>query len=253
MENHPWLQHYPKAIPTTINPDRYKSLVHLFEECFERYRGLPMYENMGKMMTYQEVDRMAKALAAYLQKYTSLQPGDHIALQLPNLLQYPIALLGILRAGMVVVNVNPLYTSYEMKHQLQDSEAKAIIILANFAHNLEQILSRTAIQTVIITKVGDMLNSLKGKVVNFAVEYVKRLIPRYHLPKAIAWKKILQIGQQTHFRRISPGHNQPAFIQYTGGTTGVPKGAVLTHRNIVANIEQMTTFMRTRLEEKKEI
>ncbi len=253
MENYPWLQHYPQAVSPTIDPDRYESLVSLFEECFERYHSLPMYENMGKVVTYDDVEKLSKAFAAYLQKYTELQPGDHIAIQLPNLLQYPIALLGILRAGMVVVNVNPLYTSYEMEHQLQDSEAKAIVLLANFAHNLEKILPKTAIKKIIITKVGDVLNRFKGPIVNFAVKHVKRLIPRYSLPQAIAWKQALEAGSRTNFNRVSPRNDQPAFLQYTGGTTGISKGAVLTHRNMVANIEQMTACMRVKLQEKKEI
>lgn len=253
MANYPWLQHYPRAVPTTIDPDRYQSLVNFFEECFERYHTLPMYENMGKVLTYLEVNKLSKAFAAYLQKHTHLQSGDHIAIQLPNLLQYPIALLGILRAGMVVVNVNPLYTSYEMEHQLQDSKAKAIILLTNFAHKLEKILSKTVIQTIITTEIGDMLGKLKGPWVNFAVKHIRRMVPRYDLPQAIAWKKMLQAGRQTTFHSVSPSHDQPAFIQYTGGTTGVSKGAVLTHRNIVSNIEQMTTCMRVKLQEKEEV
>jgi long-chain acyl-CoA synthetase len=253
MKNNPWLQHYPQAIPATINPDRYESLVSLFEECFERYHNLPMYENMGRVLTYLEVNKLSTAFAAYLQKYTNLQPGDHIAIQLPNLLQYPIALLGILRAGMVVVNVNPLYTSYEMAHQLQDAKAKAIILLTNFAHKLEGILSKTAIQTIITTEIGDMLGRLKGPLVNFAVKHIKRMVSRYDLPQAIPWKKVLQAGRQTSFHRVSPSSDQTSFIQYTGGTTGVSKGAVLTHRNIVSNVEQMTAYMRVMLQEKKEI
>ncbi|MFM2428407.1 MAG: hypothetical protein RL012_291 [Bacteroidota bacterium] len=253
MENYPWLQHYPQAVSTTIDPGRYQSLVSFFEECFEKYQRLPMFENMGRVITYREVDNLSKAFTAYLQKYTSLQPGNHIAIQLPNLLQYPIALLGILRAGMVVVNINPLYTSYEMEHQLQDSKAKAIVLLANFARNLEKILSKTAIQTTIITEVGDMLGKLKGPLVNFSVKHMRQLVPRYDLPQAIAWKEVLRTGQQTSFHRVSPQSDQTAFLQYTGGTTGVSKGAVLTHRNIVANIEQMTSCMRVKLQEKKEI
>ncbi|MHA7877873.1 MAG: AMP-binding protein [Bacteroidota bacterium] len=253
MENYPWLQHYPKAVSATIDPDRYESLVHLFEVCFARYRDLPMYENMGKILSYSEVDQLSKAFAAYLQEHTSLQPGDHIAIQLPNLLQYPIALLGALRAGMVVVNVNPLYTAHEMEHQLRDAKVKAIVLLANFAHKLEKIIVNTTIQTIIVTEVGDMLGGLKGALVNFIVKHAKQMVPRYDLAQTIAWKKLMRLGKRAHFQRISPKKSQTAFLQYTGGTTGVSKGAVLTHRNILANIEQMTTCMRVKLQEEKEI
>jgi long-chain acyl-CoA synthetase len=253
MENYPWLQHYPRAVAPTIDPDRYESLVSLFEECFERYHSLPMYENMGKVVSYSDVEKLSSAFAAYLQRHTHLQPGDHIAIQLPNLLQYPIALLGILRAGMVVVNVNPLYTSYEMEQQLRDSKTKAIVLLANFAHKLEKILSKTALQKVIITEIGDMLGKLKGPLVNFSVRHVKRLVPRYNLPQTIAWKQALQVGSRTKFDRVRPRSEQAAFLQYTGGTTGISKGAVLTHRNMVANVEQMVVCMRVKLQEKKEI
>ena len=253
MEKHPWWQHYPQVVSHTIGLDRYESLLDFFEECFERYHGLPMYENMGKVLTYSEVDQLSKAFAAYLQQEAHLKVGDHVAIQLPNLLQYPIALLGILRAGMVVVNVNPLYTSYEMEYQLRDSEAKAIILLDNFTHKLEKILSKTIIQTVIITKIGDMLGGLKGPLVNFAVKHIKRLVPHYDLPHAVAWRKALQIGQRATFHRVDLRSDHTAFLQYTGGTTGVSKGAVLTHRNILANIEQMTACMRVQMQEKQEI
>lgn len=253
MKKQPWLSHYPEAVPPTVDPDGYGSLVSLLEDTFARYRSLPMCENMGQVLTYEEVDKLSQAFAAYLQRHTNLQPGDHVALQLPNLLQYPVALLGILRAGMVVVNVNPLYTPYEMEHQLRDAGAKAIVLLANFAHNLEGILPQTALQTVIVTEVGDMLGGLKGTLVNFAVRHVKRLVPRYNLPQAIAWKQVLRAGQQASFHRVSPDSEQTAFLQYTGGTTGVSKGAVLTHRNIVANVAQMKACMRVTLQERKEV
>ena len=253
MEEHPWLSHYLQAVPSTINPDSYESLVALFEAAFERYHSLPMYENLGKVLTYQEVNTLSQSFAAYLQHHTGLKPGDHVAIQLPNLLQYPVALLGILRAGMVVVNVNPLYTPHEMAHQLCDASAKAIVILANFAQNLEQILPQTALQTVIITEIGDMLDWPKGPLVSWSVKHIKRLVPRYRLPQAIAWKQVIQKGQQARFHRVHPHSDQAAFLQYTGGTTGVSKGAVLTHRNIVANIMQMTVCMRVKLQEREEV
>ena len=253
MKSYPWQSHYPPSVPYTINPDRYPSIVSFIEESFRRYHDLPMCENMGKQMTYGEVDQLSKAFAAYLQNNTSLQPGDRVAIQLPNLLQYPIALLGVLRAGMVVVNINPLYTHYEMAASLKDSQAKAIVVLANFAHNLEKVLAETSLQTVIITEVGDMLGGIKGLFTNLAVRHLKKLVPSYHLPQAVPFKRVLRDGRKAQFQRADVQGNQIAFLQYTGGTTGVSKGAILTHRNVVACIEQMATFMRVRLKEREEI
>ncbi|MEM7055311.1 MAG: AMP-binding protein [Bacteroidota bacterium] len=253
MQEHPWSQHYPPSVPHTINPDRYESLVALVEESLERYKQLPMCENMGTSLTYGEIDTLSQAFAAYLQTYTSLRQGDHIAIQLPNLLQYPVAMLGILRAGMVVVNVNPLYTPYEMEYQLKDAAVKAIVTLANFAHNLASILHKTFIETIIITEVGDLLSRLKGHLTNFAVKHIKRLVPSYHLPKAIMFNKALQAGRQEKFKRIRPRGEQTAFLQYTGGTTGIAKGAVLTHKNVIANIEQISSFVRIKLKEGEEV
>ena len=253
MKSYPWQSHYPPSVPYTINPDRYPSIVSFIEESFRRYHDLPMCENMGKQMTYGEVDQLSKAFAAYLQNNASLQPGDRVAIQLPNLLQYPIALLGVLRAGMVVVNINPLYTHYEMAASLKDSQAKAIVVLANFAHNLEKVLAETSLQTVIITEVGDMLGGIKGLFTNLAVRHLKKLVPSYHLPQAVPFKRVLRDGRKAQFQRADVQGNQIAFLQYTGGTTGVSKGAILTHRNVVACIEQMATFMRVRLKEREEI
>ena len=253
MQESLWLQHYPSSVPPIINPARYESLVALFEESIARYKQLPMFENMGKVLTYSDINHLTQAFAAYLQNYTSLKPGDHVAIQLPNLLQYPIAMLGILRAGMVVVNVNPLYTSYEMEYQLKDAAAQSIVILANFAHNLIPIIDKTAIKTVIITKVGDLLGRFKGPLTNFAVKYIKKLVPPYDLPKAVLFNKALELGKKAPFDQIKPQGEQTAFLQYTGGTTGISKGAVLTHRNMVANIEQMATFMLVKLKERQEV
>ncbi|XWN34603.1 MAG: AMP-binding protein [Roseivirga sp.] len=253
MEKYTWLQHYAPFVPPTIDPDCYDSLVSLLEEALTHYRNLPMVENMGKVLTYHEVDELSKAFAAYLQNHTALQPGDRVAIQLPNLLQYPVALLGTLRAGMVVVNVNPLYTPYEMEHQLRDAGAKGIVILANFAHHLEQIMPSTSLQTVIVTALGDMLGGLKGPLTNLVVKHIKRLVPRYHLPNAVAWKQVLQLGSQTSFSPVKLHQDQAAFLQYTGGTTGTSKGAVLTHRNMVANLMQMVAFMRVKLKEGQEV
>lgn len=253
MQEHPWLQHYPPSVPPTINPERYESLVTLLEASLEQYKQLPMYANMGTSLTYGEIDALSQTFAAYLQTHTSLEQGDHVAIQLPNLLQYPVAMLGILRAGMVVVNVNPLYTLYEMEYQLKDAAAKAIVILANFVHNLAPILHKTAIKTVIITEVGDLLGGFKSKLTNFVVKHIKKLVPPYHLPKAIMFKEVLQAGKKGNFKRTRPQGDQAAFLQYTGGTTGISKGALLTHRNMVANIEQMISFMLIKLKEGEEV
>ncbi|MEL6413127.1 MAG: AMP-binding protein, partial [Bacteroidota bacterium] len=252
-KQHPWDPHYPHKVPPTIEPDSYPSLVSMLEESLARYRDLPMYENMGKTLTYGQVDTLSQAFAAYLQHHTTLQPGDRVAIQLPNLLQYPIALLGTLRAGMVVVNVNPLYTPYETAHHLKDAQAKAILILANFAHHLVQILPQTHLKTILVTEVGDSLGNIRGQLVNWAVKYLRKLVPHYHLPQAIPFKKALRMGQNEQFQPIPLQAHQPAFLQYTGGTTGVAKGAVLTHRNMVANIEQMRVCIRVQLNEREEI
>ncbi len=253
-EMQPWRAHYPPSVSPTIDPDRYPSLVSLLEDALKRYSSLPMYENMGRVLTYGQVDELSQAFAAYLQHHTALQPGDSVAIQLPNLLQYPVALLGVLRAGMVVVNVNPLYTPHETAHQLQDAGAKAVLVLANFAHHLEGVLPQTDLQTVLITEVGDLLGSVRGKAVSWAVKYLKRMVPRYHLPQAIPFRHALRTGRQSApLRPVPLQAHQPALLQYTGGTTGVAKGAVLTHRNMVANIEQMVACMRVRLQDRTEV
>ncbi|OJW68916.1 MAG: long-chain-fatty-acid--CoA ligase [Candidatus Amoebophilus sp. 36-38] len=256
MHIYPWLQHYPASVPFQINPDRYESLTIFLEEALEKYKNLPMFENMGKVLTYGEINRLTQAFAAYLQNHTNLQPGDHVAIQLPNLLQYPVAMLGILRAGMVVVNINPLYTSYELEQQLKDVTAKGIITLSNFAHNLASIIQNTSIKTVIITEVGDLLGKFKGCLTNFTVRHIKKLVPYYKFPKSFqinSFNKALRLGIKAQFNRVTPQATQPAFLQYTGGTTGISKGVVLTHKHIIANMEQMFTFMQLKLTEGKEI
>lgn len=256
MQMYPWLQHYPASIPFQINPDRYESLVNFLEEALEKYKDLPMFENMGKILTYEEVNQLTQAFAAYLQNYTDLQAGDHIGIQLPNILQYPIAMLGALRAGLVIVNINPLYTAYELEQQLKDASVKGIVILSNFAHNLTAIIQNTNIKTVIITQLGDLLGTVRGYFTNFAVKHIKKLVPDYKFPsdlQVINFNKTLSLGNKTNFNRITPPNSQAAFLQYTGGTTGVSKGVVLTHKHLIANIQQMFSFMKLKLVEAKEI
>lgn len=248
----PWLQHYPKGVPATIDADHYASLVELFEESFSKFRNKVAFECMGGQITYGELDLYSKRFATFLQSHAKLQPGDRVALQMPNMLQYPIAMLGVLRAGMIVVNTNPLYTEREMEHQFNDSGAKAIVILANFCDKLQDILPRTQIETVVVTEIGDMLTFPKNVIVNSVVKYVKKMVPNFYLPHAISFKNTLRFGAQHTFERPKVQASDIAFLQYTGGTTGVSKGAMLTHRNIVANLEQNASWMFTSLKEGSE-
>lgn len=252
MATHTWFQHYPEGIPHTINPDEYSSLPHLFETGFKKYGDLPAMENMGKCFSYKELQEKVDHFARFLQNHTNLKKGDRIAIQMPNLLQYPIAMFAALKCGLVVVNTNPLYTPDEMKHQFNDSGAKAIVILENFACNLEEILSETSIETVITTEIGDLLGGLKKVITNFAVKKIKKMVPPFSLPNPIKFNEALKIGQSGTFQKVELTGDDIAFLQYTGGTTGVSKGAMLTHRNLVSNLEQVCAWMSVMLEEGKE-
>ncbi|MEQ9307117.1 MAG: AMP-binding protein, partial [Marinoscillum sp.] len=254
MSNKPWLNAYPAGVPKTIDADKYKSLADLFVESREKYGDKPAYENMGKVLSFEELGGLSDRFAAYLQNDLGLKPGEKIAIQLPNVLQNPIVMYGALKAGLVVVNTNPLYTPSEMKHQFVDSGAKAIVILANFASNLEEILKDTAIDHIIITELGDALGGLKGGLVNFVVKNVKKMVPAYNLPEAIPLKKILKNSRAESFTPPEIDAQDLAFLQYTGGTTGVSKGAMLTHRNLIGNLQQIEAWLaQTNLEEGKEI
>ncbi|HDL6964374.1 TPA: long-chain-fatty-acid--CoA ligase FadD [Yersinia enterocolitica] len=233
-----WLKRYPADVPAEIDPDRYSSLVEMFENAALRYADQPAFINMGEVMTFRKLEERSRAFAAYLQQGLGLQKGDRVALMMPNLLQYPIALFGILRAGMVVVNVNPLYTPRELEHQLNDSGAAAIVIVSNFAHTLEKIVFKTQVKHVILTRMGDQLSTAKGTLVNFVVKYIKRLVPKYYLPDAISFRTVLQKGRRMQYVKPDVINTDMAFLQYTGGTTGVAKGAMLTHRNMQSNLEQ---------------
>ncbi|MFB2653957.1 long-chain-fatty-acid--CoA ligase FadD [Shewanella seohaensis] len=234
----PWINHLPKDVPAEINADQYSSLVDMFETAVAKYADQPAFINMGATLTYRKLEERSRAFAAYLQNELKLQKGDRVALMMPNLLQYPIALFGILRAGMVVVNVNPLYTPRELKHQLVDSGAKAIVVVSNFARTLEEVVDQTPVKSVIITGLGDLLSAPKRTLVNFVVKYIKKLVPKYDLPHALSMRETLSRGRRMQYVKPVITGDDLAFLQYTGGTTGVSKGAMLTHRNVVANVLQ---------------
>jgi long-chain acyl-CoA synthetase len=234
----PWLKRYPNDVPETINPDHYSSLIEMFENAVATYSDRTAFINMGTEMSYQKLEERSRAFAAYLQDELKLKKGDRVALMMPNLLQYPVALFGILRAGMVVVNVNPLYTPRELEHQLNDAQVSAIVIVSNFASSLQQVIKRTPVKHVIITNLGQMLPRVKGTLVNFVVKYVKRLVPKYYMPGAISMRQAVRKGRTLNYTKPDIQGSDTAFLQYTGGTTGVSKGAILSHRNMVANLMQ---------------
>ncbi|MBA4852825.1 AMP-binding protein [Emticicia sp. BO119] len=233
---YPWLKFYPEGIPYEINPDAYPSLLELMDEGFKKYAGNASYSCMGKEMTFGELDKYSRDFAAYLQS-TGLQKGDRLVIQMPNCLQYPVAMFGALRAGLIIVNTNPLYTPREMEHQFKDSGAKAIVIVANFASNLEKVIDKTSIKHVFVTQLGDMLGFPKKQIVNFVVKTVKKMVPEYNLPQAMPFMSAVSKGSSLNWTQPKLKNTDLAFIQYTGGTTGVSKGAMLTHRNIIANLE----------------
>ncbi len=253
MQDFPWYKFYPAAVDKDIDVKAYSSVVDLFEESVKKYGDAIAYECMGKTISFNDVDRLSKAFASYLQNNLKMKKGDRVAIQMPNCLQYPVAMFGVLRAGMVVVNTNPLYTSSEMKHQFQDSGADAIVILANFAINLEKIQKDISAKHVIVTELGDMLGGLKGGIVNFVVKYIKKMVPAFNLPKAIKWKQMISAADPSAFKREVMTLDDAAYLQYTGGTTGVSKGAELTHGNIVANMQQISAWMKPKLKEKEEV
>jgi long-chain acyl-CoA synthetase len=247
-----WLKHYPRGVPYEINPDRYTSLLELMDEAFRKFADLPAYANMGKHLTFRELDALSRQFGAYLQSL-GLQKGDRIAIQMPNLLQYPVAMFGAFRAGLIVVNTNPLYTPREMEHQFRDAGVKAIVILANFAHNLQKVLPNTGIKHVVVTEIGDMLSFPKKQIVNLVVKHVKKMVPAYSLPGAVSMTEALQKGAAATLKPVQMGGKDIAFIQYTGGTTGVSKGATLTHRNIIANVEANFEWMRPCMNEQQNV
>ena len=244
-----WLDSYPQGVPSEIDARAYSSLNQLLERSCARFRDRPAFSNMGASITYGELDGLSRDFAAYLQKGLRLRKGERIAIMLPNLLQYPVALFGALRAGMTVVNVNPLYTASELEHQLADSGATAIVVLENFAGTLEKALAGTAVRFVIATQVGDLFPRPKRWLVNLAVKYLKRMVPAWRIPGAIGLRKALAQGAAQALDDTGVGPRDVAFLQYTGGTTGRAKGAILTHGNMVANVEQVAAWVGGTLEE----
>ena len=237
----PWLRHYPPGVPADIDMSRYPSLVAMFEEGFQAHAAKGVCACMGKTLTYTELDQASRAFAAWLQS-KGLQRGARVAIMMPNLLQYPVAIAAILRAGLTVVNVNPLYKPRELEFQLKDSGAEAIIVLENFASVLQEALPATDVKHVVVASMGDMLGTLKGTLVNLVVRRVKKMVPAYTLPGATKFNDALSLGRKLTFARVSVGPEDIAFLQYTGGTTGVAKGAMLLHRNLVANVLQMDAW-----------
>lgn len=252
MNENFWKDKYPAGIASEIDADLYPNIQAVLAESCEKYADKPAFTNLGKTITYADVYRLSGDFAAWLQHKTDLQPGDRIAIQLPNVLQYPVVVFGAIRAGLVVVNTNPLYTAREMEHQFTDSGAKAIVCLANMAHLLEKVLPSTEIKTVILTEVGDFLPPVKRFVVNSVVKYIKKMVPAFHIPQAYWLNDVLKQGNKKIARNIDAESQSIAVLQYTGGTTGVAKGAMLTHRNLIANMLQARTMMASELEEGRE-
>ncbi|MDH2247665.1 long-chain-fatty-acid--CoA ligase FadD1 [Pseudomonas sp. GD03855] len=253
MTDNFWKDKYPVGVASEINPDEYQNIQAVLKQSCERFADKPAFSNLGKTLTYGELYKLSGDFAAYLQQNTDLQPGDRIAVQLPNLIQYPIVVFGAMRAGLIVVNTNPLYTAREMEHQFNDAGAKALVCLANMAHLAEEVLPKTGIKHVVITEVADMLPPLKRMLINAVVKHVKKMVPPYNLPKAVKLNDALALGRGKAVRDVSPSSDEVAVLQYTGGTTGVAKGAMLTHRNIVANMLQCKALMGSNLNDGSEV
>ncbi|GAB3318852.1 long-chain fatty acid--CoA ligase [Luteimonas notoginsengisoli] len=249
----PWLAHYPAGIPAQIDVDEFSSIPAVLEASIRKFRDRPAFANMGKTLTYAQIDEASGQLAAYLLGELKLKKGDRVAIMMPNCLQYPIATFGILRAGLTVVNVNPMYTPRELRHQLVDSGATVILVLDNFGRTVEQAAEGTAIRHVITTGLGDLLGFPKGAIVNFVLKYVKKMVPDYDLPGAVRFNDALTLGQRHALPEVSITPDDIAFLQYTGGTTGVAKGAMLTHRNLVANMQQAAAWVSQLVNEGGEI
>ena len=248
-----WKDKYPAGVDSEINPDQYPNILAVLKESCQRFADKPAFTNLGKTITYGEMYTLSGHFAAYLQKHSGLQPGDRIAVQMPNVLQYPVVVFGAMRAGYVVVNTNPLYTQREMEHQFNDSGAKALVCLANMAHLAEQVVPKTGVKQVIVTEVGDMLPPLKRFLVNTVVKHVKKMVPSYSIPGMVKFNDAMAKGRGLSFTEANPGAEDLAVLQYTGGTTGVAKGAILTHRNLVANMLQAKALMGSNMVDGEEV
>jgi len=248
-----WLKSYPEGVPAEIDASEFSSLGDLFESGVRKFGNRTAYVSMGKRITYEELDRLSASFAAYLQTTLKLPPKSRVALMMPNLLQYPVAMFGVLRAGYTVVNVNPLYTPRELEHQLRDAGAETIVIVENFARTLEQVLPKVKMSNIVVTSLGEMLGFPKSLIVNFVVRRVKKMVPPWTLPGAVSFSEVLSRGASLTLKPVAVTHEDVAYLQYTGGTTGVAKGAVLTHGNIIANLQQAHAWIRPFLSEGEEV
>ena len=248
-----WLKSYPSGVPKEIDLDVYQSVTDVFEQAVKRYGERPCFSNLGTTLTYNDMDRYTSQLASYLQNLPGMEKGDRVVVMMPNVLQNPISIFAALRAGFVVVNTNPLYTARELEHQLSDSGAKAIIVMENFCHTLGEVIDKTSVQHVVTTQLGDLLHFPKSIIVNLVVKYVKKMVPQFSLPRRVSFKKALQLGSTQRHRTVSCNHDDLAFLQYTGGTTGVAKGAMLTHGNMVANMQQASAWLENDITDGEEV
>ncbi|MEK2688550.1 AMP-binding protein [Bdellovibrio sp. GT3] len=248
-----WIKNYPAGIGPEINPNEYQSLIEIYDEAIRKFPSNKAFTNMGVSLTFTELDQQVNKFASFLQNELKLKKGDRIAIQMPNVLQFPVAAFAALRVGLTIVNTNPLYTAKEMQHQFKDSGAKAIVILANFANHLQEIIKDTQIESVVITELADLFPTPKRILVNSVVKYIKKMVPAYNIPQAYTFRQALELGAMRPHQNVASSHDDLAFLQYTGGTTGVAKGAMLTHKNVISNMMQIRAWMSPKLEEGKEI
>jgi len=252
-QERPWFKSYPQGVPQQVDLEQYRSIVSVFDEAIGKYRDRPAFRNFGKTLTYGEIDTLSRQFAAYLLGELKLKKGDRVAIMMPNCLQYPIAIFGVLRAGLTVVNVNPMYTPRELKHQLADSGASVLLVVDNFGKTAQEALAGTQVKQVITTALGDMVGFPKGAIVNFVLKYVKKMVPDYDIPGTVRFRDTLTLGQLHTLPDVDIDSGDIAFLQYTGGTTGVAKGAMLTHRNLVANMQQAGVWVGTGLDYGNEV